>query len=106
MTPTRITWSRYSGPLPEGARYVGRPSRWGNPHKVCQHVSHEQAVARYRRWAAAQLLEDPEWLDPLRSATALACSCRPGLPCHVDVLVELLAKSPNQTTNQPKKGIQ
>ena len=30
----RIQWRRGMGPMPEGARYVGRPSRWGNPWVV------------------------------------------------------------------------
>ena len=35
--PQRIQRKRTKGwRMPEGARYVGRPSRWGNPFLVCR----------------------------------------------------------------------
>jgi hypothetical protein len=73
--------------MPAGAIYVGRPSRWGNPFPV---VAGDQAaaVAAYRRW----LLEQPELVAAARRelvGRVLACWCRPGTPCHADVLIEL-----------------
>lgn len=99
MSPARLShYPRRDGKLPQGARYVARPSRWRNEHlvqtvgrcKLCgaDHTAAE-AVALYRRDlptgdALATLL------DPLRDAEYLACACKPGEPCHVDVLLELL----------------
>ena len=35
MTPQRIQRKRVKGwRMPEGAKYVGRPSRWGNPFRI------------------------------------------------------------------------
>lgn len=80
------------------AAYVGRGSRWGNPHplaevrtcEVCERDhTRTEAVALYR----AEVLDRPDlwdWLAPLAGLDALACSCPPGAECHADVLLELL----------------
>lgn len=99
MSPARLShYPRRDGKLPEGARWVGRPSRWGNPHPVanvrrCDRCDTEhtaaEAVAAYRRdLPTGDALV--AWLDPLRDAKWLACGCALGEPCHVDVLLELL----------------
>jgi hypothetical protein len=60
--PLRIQRKRTKGwRMPEGAVYVGRPSRWGNPFKVGDR-------------------------HPLRGRT-LACWCRLDQPCHGDFLL-------------------
>jgi hypothetical protein len=80
------------------AAYVGRGSRWGNPHplaevRTCERCgrghTRSEAVALYR----AEVLARPdldEWLAPLAGLAALACSCPPGAECHAEVLLELL----------------
>lgn len=78
--------------------YVGRPSIWGNPwthlpygsapHRV---DTREEAIEKYRGWLDEQLRAKPRFLEPLRRAEALVCSCAP-LPCHADVLVEYLQR--------------
>lgn len=149
MSPVRIShYPRRDGPLPEGARWVGRPSRWGNPFRLrdrvnglarvpavdfpgqawefegrisgdgARHDYHHpggeittcnvrymtaaETVDCYRAWANGGGWPLPyppkrppaDWLDPLRSATALACACPLDMPCHVDVLLELLEATP------------
>jgi hypothetical protein len=114
-TPTRISHlPRRDGQLPEGAKYVGRPSRWGNPHKIgddgftpvagvtatgeslgvflrlSQLKTVGDVLSAYRATAHMRISRDPNWLAPLRDATALACACPLDMPCHVDVLIELL----------------
>jgi hypothetical protein len=103
-------YPRRDGPLPAGVRWVGRPSRWGNPYRVgdwgdeasedwdgatvCQLVrldTLDMVLDAYELFATDQLRADPSWLEPLRSADALACSCPPDQLCHVDVLLSLLA---------------
>ncbi len=103
--------------MPEGAIYVGRPTRRGNPWRVyrvpatpgipgstsywmvrndrrnwypsSERVARRFAVAKFRRW-----LVDNEFarrllnLDELRGRD-LCCWCRPDQPCHADVLLEL-----------------
>lgn len=78
---------------------VARPGRWGNPFPVDREgplgrVAPDQAgaVGFFRA-----MLDDPELraaagypddLSELRGKN-LACWCRPGTPCHADVLLEL-----------------
>lgn len=137
-------YPRRDGPLPEGARWVGRPSRWGNPFKpggpnglarvpavhypdqpweyegrisahgmrhdyhhgdgrvtVChvRRMTVAESVECYRAWLAGggwpidwapRFPPLDEWLAPLLDATALACACPLGQPCHADVLVEAI----------------
>jgi hypothetical protein len=107
--PTRIQRKRTKGwRMPEGARYVGRPSWWGNdwrPGDVCNYTIHANAliypdihhpapivldrvtaIAHYRRgWAIPQRRRIQ---DDLRGRD-LACWCPLDQPCHADVLLEL-----------------
>lgn len=69
--------------MPEGAVYVGRPSRWGNPFVM---FSRMQAVAVFRPFATD--LAKVGWFEPLRGRD-LACWCPLDQPCHADVLLEL-----------------
>lgn len=45
----RVLNKRRDG-VPNGAVYVGRPSKWGNPFKVDQDGTREEVVAEYRCW--------------------------------------------------------
>lgn len=94
MTEHRIQLSRRRGwRLPPGARSVAYPTRWANPHRPAtrSHDANTEAVNLYRKHAARQLAADPTWLDPL-TGHDLACWCPPDLPCHADVLLDLLTK--------------
>lgn len=109
MAPVRIQRKRAKGwRMPEGAVYVGRPTKWGNPFKVLpavvceacgfvelEAVTAEQALREYR-----EFLERPQnlhgWTMPTRAdiqrelrGKDLACWCRLDQPCHADVLLEL-----------------
>ena len=113
--PKRIQRQRTKGwRMPEGAVYVGRPTRWGNPYKagsdiviqsvlggyqephrqVLQGISPAMAVDLYRIWATHSHVHDvpftPHRLvrDKLRGKD-LACWCPLDQPCHADVLLEL-----------------
>ncbi len=111
--PERIQRLRTRGwRMPEGAVYVGRPTRWGNPWRaeVVQGVgwcctdtrndlvipardaadAHDLAVAHYRAWIEAGDAEGfrAAARAELRGRT-LCCWCPPGLACHADVLLEL-----------------
>ena len=97
MTPTRVVLSRRAGSkMPPGAKSVAKPTRWANPcaPKVRSPVNNVEAVRLYRVWLAERLAADPAFLEPLRRATGLACVCPLHLPCHVDVLIELLEGPP------------
>ena len=36
--------------IPEGAVYVGRPSRWGNPYKTSKTKTREQAIREFQTY--------------------------------------------------------
>lgn len=101
--PTRIQLSRKKGwRLPAEAVNVARPGRWGNPFPIGKEgplgriaPDQEGAVGFFR-----DMLRDPE----MRAAVGypsdaeiiaelvgkdLACWCKPGDPCHADVLLEI-----------------
>jgi hypothetical protein len=119
VRPKRIQRRRTKGwRMPDGALYVGRPSRWGNPFVVGEFAPHrhraaghpfelyidrhriarvDQAVALYSR-----IITEPTehqyvghvapTVDEVRRELAgrdLACWCPLELPCHADVLLRL-----------------
>jgi hypothetical protein len=90
VMPERIQRRRTKGwRMPEGAVYVGRPTRWGNPYPVWETGGPELAVAYYRAWLGtdgAGLAVRAGW--ELRGRD-LACWCPLDQPCHADVLLEL-----------------
>ncbi|WP_367138925.1 MULTISPECIES: DUF4326 domain-containing protein [Streptomyces] len=118
--PARIQRRRTPGwRAPEGAVYVGRGTRWGNPWVVAQtprgtgwavnwvgcrgqspHVLVTETPANGQRDAhvlAVELYEtwlhhQPRLFDQVTEALAgrdLMCWCAPSLPCHADVLLQL-----------------
>lgn len=98
--PMRIQRMRIKGwRMPEGAVYVGRPTKWGNPFI---------SALAFKRWLETgdyhyfDLLTPRPHLDELnerRSAILsaanelrgklLACWCGFGCECHADVLAEM-----------------
>ncbi|MGN6491184.1 MAG: DUF4326 domain-containing protein [Agriterribacter sp.] len=84
--------------------YVGRPGKWGNPHKVgvslqrepkdseydYRRMSPQDAVSAYKVYINYWIAKNPEKysLSELKGKN-LSCWCRPGDPCHADVLLEL-----------------
>lgn len=85
--PKRIQMKRTKGwRKPEGAVYVGRPTKWGNSFVVGKDGIHSRAVAVqcFDSWARMTNLDASE----LRGKD-LACWCPLDQPCHADVLLEL-----------------
>ena len=74
--------------MPPNTIYVGRPSRWGNPFKIGVHGNREEVLCKYRTWLTQVLVENPNFLEPLRGKS-LACFCTTDEPCHADILLEL-----------------
>jgi hypothetical protein len=111
--------------MPEGAIYVGRPSRWGNmwhvedqrrtwldeqahrtPHGVHdpergQWLGTFASEERARYWAVQGFRRDFDGdVTPLRGHD-LACWCPLDQPCHADVLLEL-ANAPGDEPMRPR----
>lgn len=115
-SPVRVQRSRAQGSrTPPGARYVGRPTRFGNPFGVGDPLFgawHERVGEVRDRAHAVQLFE--AWLDGARmpysglsigypyapaptrveirrhlAGRDLACWCPLDEPCHADVLLRI-----------------
>lgn len=112
--PKRIQRKRTKGwRMPEGAVYVGRPTKWGNPFKVGEgwdapfvwHLesydesSNRDGLVALTPAMAVEMFREsfgqtPEliaarsqWCAELRGKD-LACYCPLDQPCHADVLLE------------------
>ncbi len=98
--PRRIQLQRTKGwrlqEVAPGAVKVDRSTKWGNPHRA-EVVGADLAVRLFRRdlehggfgplhrrIGIADLI--------LLRGRDLACWCKPGAPCHADVLLELANK--------------
>lgn len=88
------------------ARLVTRPGPWGNPfsiddvaktYKLDRPAAQAKAVAMAGDWLRGTLDPalspgDPPTRDTIRRELGghnLACWCKPGTPCHADILIEL-----------------
>ena len=88
------------------ARRITRPGPWGNPFTIAETAvrygldeaaAQGKAVALCGAWLRGELDPalspgTPPGLEAIRAQLAghnLACWCRPGTPCHADVLLEL-----------------
>ncbi len=106
--PERIQRKRTAGwRMPEGAIYVGRPSRWGNPYapdlyradypEADAHELRYMATSDFEglvtgRWDRFDHVDVPSYpraeIARLRGRD-LACWCPLDQPCHADVLLEI-----------------
>jgi len=95
--------------MPEGAVYVGRPSKWGNPYRVGQRSAYwtGPGLSSPRRPNPIPLMDADEVTSVYRrmvetnhavfergevrelAGKDLACWCPLDQPCHADVLLEL-----------------
>lgn len=82
-----------------GSVYIGRPSRLGNPYRVEETGSREEAVRLYRAWFQERT-KDPRFLETLEAlyerlkregVLTLSCYCAP-LPCHGEVIARWLVE--------------
>lgn len=98
--PKRIQRKRTRGwRMPEGAIYVGRPTRFGNPFPFgpgAYYKTREESVAAYKRSVELGLKEIPIWKELLQTLAGhdLTCWCPLDQPCHADVLLELANAEP------------
>ncbi|MEP7239602.1 MAG: DUF4326 domain-containing protein [Devosia sp.] len=115
MKPRRLQLSRRAGfdlqaisralnGLP--AKRVTRPGPWGNPFSIADTAkrygldpvaAQAKAVALCAQWLGGSLdpglsPHPPPTREEIRSGLAghnLACWCKPGTPCHADVLIDI-----------------
>lgn len=77
------------GPWPCECVYIGRGTPLGNPFRVTEDLSREEAIEAYDGWLREKVAQgDPVILTALRGLkkeSRLVCSCAP-LPCHGSVV--------------------
>jgi hypothetical protein len=83
-------------------RYIGRPSKWGNPFVVGKNGTREEVIEKYRLFITGNDIFIKS-LEELRGMK-LGCYCKP-LACHGDVLVELIEGAPAKEIAPPVKVI-
>jgi hypothetical protein len=109
--PERVQLRRTKGwRMPPNTVKVDRSTKWGNPFVVDDAFGRQTAVTAFRLWVAVPEAGDLEPnrqfmvrrdLHTLRGKN-LACWCKPGEPCHADVLLELAnAAQPKGESNEP-----
>lgn len=98
ISPRRVWRRRIKGwKMPENTVSVCRPGRFGNPFIVGPGRTQRQAVDCFRHWlttpgnTAGIPGKKQAILDGLQSLRGknLACYCKPGTPCHADVLLDM-----------------
>lgn len=117
MSPIRIQRRRTKGwRAPEGAKYVGRPTLYGNPFQVArvgklwivfidaapgvtgrnlatlhsEHDARRTAVDHFRAGLRTPGgSEQADFFAQKLHGRDLMCWCAPELPCHIDVLLPL-----------------
>lgn len=81
----RVLNKRRDG-VPNGAVYIGRPTKWGNPFVVGQDGDRQAVVQKYMDF----VMSSPTLLEALPELRGkdLVCWCSPQA-CHGDVLLKL-----------------
>ena len=81
----------------EGAVFIGRGTVYGNPYKIGDGVTRENALFLFRKHIEKMAVDFPDLLqarlDELRGKT-LACWCRECDACHGDVWLEFANRIP------------
>lgn len=92
----RVLNKKHDG-IPEGAVYVGRPTKWGNPYPITKECSRPRSIALYKIYLVDSGLIFN--VDELRGRD-LVCWCAP-LDCHADVLLKLANRPGGDQKEKP-----
>ena len=91
----RIKLSRAKGhATPPNTKYVGRPTIYGNPHKIGEGgvIDAKSAVGLYRADLEAMQKNNLPKFEVLMQGLVgygnISCWCALDKPCHADVLIE------------------
>lgn len=89
MKPKRIQRTRKHR-LPENTVCVTRPGKWGNPFVVGEgYTQAEAAFAFESALESGRLPITPAEVRRELAGMNLACWCKPGEPCHAEVLLRV-----------------
>lgn len=81
--PVKVLNRKYDG-VPDGAVYVGRPTKWGNPFVMGRDGNRAAVIVKYVDY----LMTKPDLIEAARKELAgkdLVCWCAPQA-CHAEVL--------------------
>lgn len=76
--------------IPQGAVYVGRPSKFGNPYHMCSEADRDHVCDQFEATLLRKFERDPDARRRLREELGgkdLVCWCAP-LRCHADTLLK------------------
>jgi hypothetical protein len=92
MTKGRVVNFWRWNPYLEHGKYIGRPTKWGNPFYIGTDGTRAEVIEKYEKWIRGQ----PKLLESLGELEdrILVCYCAP-LACHGDVLLKLLEERRN-----------
>lgn len=102
LAPVRIRLSRQKGwRMPANTVKVDRSTKWGNPFRAGETYNTvaagmmvcESAADAVRLFTPCAYTRRQEIVSELRGKN-LACWCKPGAPCHADVLLDLANAPP------------
>ncbi len=82
--------------IPEGAVWIVRPSRWGNPFVIGRDGSREEVIAKHKSWLWSEIRAGRISLEELAAldGAALVCCCAPKA-CHGETLLAAAAWAAN-----------
>jgi hypothetical protein len=87
--PVRVQLSRRKGwRMPLGCVKVDRATKWGSPYVVGEDGTLDECINKFRAIFIISPLDAENVRRELRGKS-LACWCKPGQPCHADVLLEI-----------------
>ena len=91
--------------MPANTVSVCRPGKWGNPYVVGVDGDAETCVRKYKQ--ALKMGAGPDEIEELKGKN-LACFCKPGTPCHADLLlglanVKAMATRVSEPARSPEK---
>ena len=78
----------YLEPIPAGGKLVALPTKFGNKFKENVDGTLTEIIRKYEVWIMGQ----PDLLAKVRRELRgkdLYCYCKPGQPCHGDVLLRI-----------------
>jgi hypothetical protein len=80
-------YNKHHRNAPEGAVYIGRGSKWGNPFVIGPNGNRTEVIKAYEEW----LRDNPQLLEAIKRELPkkdLVCFCKPAA-CHGDILLAL-----------------
>ena len=87
----RKGYADYSWKSNPKAKYIGRPTIWGNPFNLKDYCLTE-SLRLYEIWLKDQIIINPHFLDELKGKDLVCwCAVTPGkITCHGDILIRYI----------------